>query len=214
MSKKLVLVLGIRPDVIRCSILIKKLKEELKDQFVFIWSGQHYSDNLRDIFFRELDVPLPDISFNIDTTTDVTTISTLSIQLDNYLKNNDVAAVVYLGDTNTVASSIACAANNVPIVHIEGCMRSYDWRMPEEKFRTQIDHLADVIYAYLEEYKSQGMAEGISSERIIITGNPIVDVLNEYFLSGKIRMNSEELGILFTAVRILKIKKILRGFFI
>ena len=197
MSKKLVLVLGIRPDVIRCAILIRILKAELGDKFVFIWSGQHYSDNLKDIFFRELEVPLPDITFELDTSSDTTTIASLSVQIDEFLKSNEVAAVVYLGDTNTVASSIACAANNIPIVHIEGCMRSYDWRMPEEKFRTQIDHLADVIYAYLDEYKSQGIAEGIPESRIVTTGNPIVDVLNEYFLSGKIRMNPAEKRNLF-----------------
>lgn len=197
MSKKLVLVLGIRPDVIRCAILIRILKAELGDKFVFIWSGQHYSDNLKDIFFRELEVPLPDITFELDTSSDTKTIASLSVQIDEFLKSNEVAAVVYLGDTNTVASSIACAANNIPIVHIEGCMRSYDWRMPEEKFRTQIDHLADVIYAYLDEYKSQGIAEGIPESRIVTTGNPIVDVLNEYFLSGKIRMNPAEKRNLF-----------------
>jgi UDP-N-acetylglucosamine 2-epimerase (non-hydrolysing) len=73
-------------------------------------------------------------------------------------------------------------------------MRSYDWRMPEEKFRTTIDHLADVIYAYLDEYKEQGILEGLESNRIVVTGNPIVDVLEQYFLSGKIRMQGEEVS--------------------
>lgn len=204
MSKKLAMVLGIRPDVIRCAILIKLLKENLGEEFVFIWSGQHYSDNMKDIFFRELEVPQPDITFQLDTTSDVSTISSLNLELDKFLKLNDVSAVVYLGDTNTVISSIVCAANNVPIVHIEGCMRSYDWRMPEEKYRTLIDHLADVIYAYLDEYKEQGIAEGLIADRIIVTGNPIVDVLNEYFLSSKIRLDSKGLNSLFEKYEIEK----------
>jgi len=197
MSKKLVMVLGIRPDVIRCSVLIKILKEKLGSNFVFIWSGQHYSENMKDVFFRELEVPQPDVTFSLDTSSDISTISNLNTELDNFLKSNEVSAVVYLGDTNTVASAITCAANNVPIVHIEGCMRSYDWRMPEEKFRTQIDHLADVIYAYLDEYKEQGIAEGIAADRIIVTGNPIVDVLNQYFLSGKLRLDDKRLEMLY-----------------
>jgi UDP-N-acetylglucosamine 2-epimerase (non-hydrolysing) len=65
--------------------------------------------------------------------------------------------------------------------------------MPEEKYRTTIDHLADVIYAYFDEYKKQGLLEGLEADRIIVTGNPIVDVLEEYFLSGKIRLNDKEL---------------------
>jgi UDP-N-acetylglucosamine 2-epimerase (non-hydrolysing) len=82
---------------------------------------------------------------------------------------------------------IAAAQHNIPIVHIEGCMRSYDWRMPEEKYRTVIDHLSDRIYAYLENYKIQGINEGISENIIKVTGNPIVDIINEnieYFGSG------------------------------
>ncbi len=188
-SGKLVILLGIRPDVIRASILIRELKAKLGDDLVFIWSGQHYSENMKDVFFQQLEVPSPDITFDLNTKSDSTTISSLILKLDEYLQTETVEAVVFLGDTNTVTASIACAARNIPIVHIEGCMRSYDWRMPEEKFRTVIDHLADVIYAYVDEYRAQGIAEGISDRRIVVTGNPIVDVLNEYFLSGKIRMN-------------------------
>jgi UDP-N-acetylglucosamine 2-epimerase len=58
---------------------------------------------------------------------------------------------VFLGDTNTTTGALACAQLNIPIVHIEGCMRPYDWRMPEEKYRTTIDNLSDLIYAYLPE---------------------------------------------------------------
>jgi UDP-N-acetylglucosamine 2-epimerase (non-hydrolysing) len=105
----------------------------------------------------------------------------------------DPQAVIFLGDTNTVTGAIAAAQLNIPIIHIEGCMRSYDWRMPEEKYRTIADHLSDYIYAYLPEYKEQGIAEGIPSENIIVTGNPIVDVIQEYFLSGKLRMKNSDL---------------------
>jgi UDP-N-acetylglucosamine 2-epimerase (non-hydrolysing) len=58
-------------------------------------------------------------------------------------------------------------------------MRSYDWRMPEEKYRTTIDHLSDRIYAYLDSYKEQGINEGIGESRITVTGNPIVDIIFE-----------------------------------
>ena len=59
-------------------------------------------------------------------------------------------------------------------------MRSYDWRMPEEKYRKTIDHLSDRIYTYLPSYKKQGLNEGISDGIIKVTGNPIVDILDEF----------------------------------
>jgi UDP-N-acetylglucosamine 2-epimerase len=80
---------------------------------------------------------------------------------------------------------LAAAMLNIPIVHIEGCMRSYDWRMPEEKYRTTIDHLSDVIYAYLDEYKQQGVAEGLNPDNIVVIQNLIVDVLQEYYFRRK-----------------------------
>lgn len=189
----LTIVLGIRPDVIRAALILRELKEALGPRFRFVWSGQHYSDNMKDVFFRQLEVPAPDVSLTLDTSSDTALIGSLISQLGEELKANRPEAVIYLGDTNTVVSSLAAASLDIPIVHIEGCMRSYDWRMPEEKFRTTIDHLADVIYAYLPEYKAQGVLEGLDPDQIVVTGNPIIDILDYYFLSGRVRLPDSEI---------------------
>ncbi len=177
--KDLAIILGIRPDVIRASKIIKLLSENNNITFDFIWSGQHYSENMKDVFFKQLNVPEPDVEFEIDTTSDASTVSSVIKNTFNHLENNSYKAVVFLGDTNTVMGSIGAAQQNIPIVHIEGCMRSYDWRMPEEKYRKTIDHLSDRIYAYLDSYKLQGLNEGISEDIIKVTGNPIVDIIQE-----------------------------------
>ena len=188
-QKPLALVLGIRPDVIRASILIRELRKTMGENFLLIWSGQHYSDNLKDVFFRELGIAAPEIELSIQGETDAELSASMINQLSKCLSEIDPKLVVFLGDTNTVIGTVAAAQLNIPIIHIEGCMRSYDWRMPEEKYRTIADHLSDRIYAYLPEYKNQGLAEGIPSENILVTGNPIVDVLEEYFVSGRLRMD-------------------------
>lgn len=192
-SKPILMVLGIRPDVIRASIILRELRKELGEQFKLVWSGQHYSDNLKDVFFRELEILPPEIELNISGNSDAELVSSMITELSKLLEKENPQAVIFLGDTNTVTGTIAAAQLNIPIIHIEGCMRSYDWRMPEEKYRTIADHLSDYIYCYLQEYKVQGMAEGIPSENIIVTGNPIVDVIQEYFLSGKLRMQRGDL---------------------
>lgn len=196
-TNKLMVVLGIRPDVIRAALILKELRERLGDNLVFVWSGQHYSDNMKDIFFRQLEVPAPDLTLALDTINDTSLIGSLIKSLGDVLREVKPSAVVFLGDTNTVAASLAVASLDIPIVHIEGCMRSYDWRMPEEKFRTSIDHLADVIYAYLPEYKQQGVLEGLDPDSIQVTGNPIVDIIEQYFISGKVRLPENELEALF-----------------
>lgn len=191
MTKPLLIILGIRPDVIRSALILKYLREELGSDFVFAWSGQHYSDNLKDVFFRELGVSQPDINMGVSGSSDAELVASMISSTGRIMDEVDPAATVFLGDTNTVMGSLASASRNVPIVHIEGCMRSYDWRMPEEKYRTVIDHLSDVIYAYLPEYKNQGTLEGLDAERIVVTGNPIVDILAEFFLNGRIRLGRD-----------------------
>jgi UDP-N-acetylglucosamine 2-epimerase (non-hydrolysing) len=186
------LILGIRPDVIRASIIIREMRSSLPNDFILIWSGQHYSDNLKDIFFRELGIESPDYELNIEGESDAELSANVITKLSNLLQKTNTSLAVFLGDTNTVLGTIAAAQLNIPIIHIEGCMRSYDWRMPEEKYRTIADHLSDRIYAYLPDYKLQGISEGIPESNILVTGNPIVDVLNEYFLSKKLRLKDEE----------------------
>ena len=185
--KDIAIILGIRPDVIRASKILNILEKQNQISYDFIWSGQHYSENMKDTFFNQLNVKKPDFEFTVEKGTDASVVSSTIENLYNHFDQHKYKAAVFLGDTNTVMGCIAAAQHNIPIVHIEGCMRSYDWRMPEEKYRTVIDHLSDRIYAYLENYKIQGMNEGISENIIKVTGNPIVDIINEnieYFESG------------------------------
>jgi UDP-N-acetylglucosamine 2-epimerase len=174
-------VLGIRPDLIRASLVLRQLQERAAGRFVFIWSGQHYSDNLKDVFLRELGIPAPDVELGASGSSDAETVAAVITGLGPVLADLRPAATVFLGDTNTVMGSLAAAQLNIPVVHIEGCMRSYDWRMPEEKYRTTIDHLSDVIYTYFDEYKAQGLAEGLNPDNILVVQNLIVDVLDHYY---------------------------------
>ena len=148
MNNRLAFILGIRPDVIRAALIIKQLRRYSDCSLHLVWSGQHYSDNLKDIFFRELDVLPEEVRLDCGGQTDAEIAASVIAKLYPVLRDLDPAAAVFLGDTNTTIGAIAAAQLNVPVVHIEGCMRSYDWRMPEEKYRTVIDHLADRIYTY------------------------------------------------------------------
>jgi UDP-N-acetylglucosamine 2-epimerase (non-hydrolysing) len=190
MSKKLAFILGIRPDLIRAALIINQLKRYRDIEMVFIWSGQHYSDNLKSIFFRELNVADAEIDLGCGGDTDAAVVASIVSRLYPVLADLKPAAAVFLGDTNTTTGALAAAQLNIPIVHIEGCMRSYDWRMPEEKYRTCIDHLADVIYTYFDEYKEQGVREGLNPANIVVVGNPIVDILNEYYFSKRSKFDA------------------------
>lgn len=183
--KKLVFVLGIRPDIIRAVLIMRHLEKEKNIKVIFVWSGQHYSDNLKGIFFREFKLRKADYELGCHGDTDVKIAGELIKKLYRLLEKIMPDAIVFLGDTNTTAGCIAPAMLNIPIIHIEGCWHSYDWRMPEEKYRTMTDHLSDIIYTYEEEYKERGIAEGLNPKNIVVTRNPIVDILNEFYFKKK-----------------------------
>jgi len=157
------------------------LKEQDVAEFTFVWSGQHYSENLKDVFIRDLELPAPDRELGAEGDSDAEVAASVIERLSRLLGETRPDVAVFLGDTNTVMGCIAATQLNIPVVHIEGCMRSYDWRMPEEKYRTVIDHTSDVIYTYFPEYKEQGVREGLNPRNIVVIQNLIVDVLNHYY---------------------------------
>lgn len=196
--KKLVFVLGIRPDIIRAVLIMRYLKRAKDIKVIFVWSGQHYSDNLKGIFFREFELQKADYTLGCRGDTDVEIAGELIKKLYPLLEKIKPDAVTFLGDTNTTAGCIAPAMLNIPIIHIEGCWHSYDWRMPEEKYRTLTDHLSDIIYTYEEEYKDRGVAEGLNPKNIVVTKNPIVDILNEFYFKQKDRLEKIAVPSFFT----------------
>jgi UDP-N-acetylglucosamine 2-epimerase len=183
--RHVMLILGIRPDLIRASLVLRMLKARDDVRFTFVWSGQHYSDNLKDVFIRDLELPAPDIELGATGDSDAAVAASVIERLSVVLADTRPDVAVFLGDTNTVMGCIAAAQLNIPVVHIEGCMRSYDWRMPEEKYRTIIDHTADVIYTYFPEYKEQGVREGLNPRNIVVIQNLVVDVLQRYYFDQR-----------------------------
>ncbi|MDD5638542.1 MAG: UDP-N-acetylglucosamine 2-epimerase (non-hydrolyzing) [Candidatus Pacebacteria bacterium] len=194
---KLVTLLGIRPDFIRMYKLIKLIdNSDLIDHF-FLHSGQHFDYEMDKVFFDELNVRQPDLNFEIGRTlkengkktTQAYQTALLAEKISDFLEDYKPDALMYLGDTNTVTSSIIVAKHNVPIIHIEGGGRSFDWRMPEEKNRIIVDHLSDLLYVYLERYKEILLSEGIPSFRIKVVGNIIVDAIKEFLPKAEEKSN-------------------------
>ena len=158
---------------------------------VFIWSGQHYSDNLKSIFFRELDIAPAELDLGCGGATRTPRSWPRSCRsCIRCWRSFSPWPPCFSATRTRRPGALAAAQLNIPVVHIEGCMRSYDWRMPEEKYRTTIDHLADVIYTYFDEYKEQGVREGLNPANIVVVGNPIVDILNHYYYSRKAKFDA------------------------
>lgn len=191
MSKfKLVTLLGIRPDYIRMYKLIQLLDESAKKgelEHVLVHSGQHYDDELFGTFLKEFGIRQPDTDLRIGLdlkesgkTGHAYQVGLLSERVFEMIEKVKPDAIMYLGDTNTVLSSVAVSRSGVPVIHLEAGGRSFDWRMPEEKNRVVIDHLSDALYSYLPRYKEILVSEGIPEFRVRVIGNIIMDPINEY----------------------------------
>jgi len=187
---KLVTFLGIRPDIIRMHKLMALLDQGQKQhnyRHTYVHSGQHFDYQLDGVFHKQLNVQVPKVNLRTGRTlkrtgktSHVHQSALLFQKTAEMLERLRPDAVLYLGDTNTVLSAIIVAKYNIPVIHIEGGGRSFDWRMPEEKNRIIVDHLSDLIYCYLDRYKQLLVSEGIPEFRIVTVGNIIVDALSNF----------------------------------
>jgi len=202
---KIVTLLGIRPDYIRMFELIRLLDEGQKKngyRHILVHSGQHYDEELFGVFLKELEICPPDIDLGIGKTLkkakkegQAYQQGLLAEKVYEMIEKEKPNMVLYLGDTNTVLSSVTVARSGVPVIHIEAGGRSYDWRMPEEKNRIVIDHLSDALYCYLPRYKEILLSEGIDSFRVRSVGNIIHDPLKRFSKEIDERDIMDDLGI-------------------
>jgi UDP-N-acetylglucosamine 2-epimerase (non-hydrolysing) len=177
---KVMTVFGIRPDFIRSSLILKKLAAHPEVELQFVYTGQHYDENLKGVFFKELGIPEPQYNLDTKAGSHAQQHAKLISQLEPVIEEAKPDVVMFLGDANAVIGCITPLKMGIPIAHVEAGMRSHDWRMPEERNRVIIDRVSDVLYAYQHDYKCKLVQEGIDPTKIVVTGNTIVDVLAEY----------------------------------
>ena len=177
MRRKILTILGTRPEIIRLSQIIPKL-DQVSDHRV-LHTGQNYDPNLTDIFFQELDIRLPDRVLDSRGSLAEQLCSTF-VGVEQYLKEFDPDAVLVLGDTNSGLSAVICERLGYPVFHMEAGNRCYDLLVPEEKNRRIIDHVSTINLPYTELSRQNLLREGLSNQRVLVTGNPIREVIDAY----------------------------------
>jgi UDP-N-acetylglucosamine 2-epimerase (non-hydrolysing) len=183
---KVVTITGIRPDFIRMSAVFERLDAQF--DHVMIHTGQHYDDELSQVFFRELKLRKPD--FVLETgersRTHYEQLSYLSVEIIRLLKRQEIdpAVILFLGDSNSVLAALPLFKEGYRIGHIEGGMRSYDRRMPEEVNRVVCDYVSDLVFVYTPLSKERLIRENKDPSRIFVVGNTIVEVVRKYKPQG------------------------------
>jgi UDP-N-acetylglucosamine 2-epimerase (non-hydrolysing) len=170
-------VVGARPNFIKAAPVWRALAEAgFRQQLVH--TGQHYDANMSDVFFRELEIPEPDMNLGVGSGSHAQQTASILTKLEAVvLANKPDLAVVY-GDVNsTAAAALVCAKLLVPIAHVEAGLRSHDRTMPEEINRLIADQLSTLLFTPSADADQNLSREGIASERIHLVGNVMIDTL-------------------------------------
>lgn len=171
------IVVGTRPEIIKLSPVIRELVS-LNIDFFIVHTNQHYSQNMDDIFLRELNLPVPKYNLNIRETLHGKMTAKMLEGIESILINESPDWIIVQGDTNTVlAGTLAASKLRIKIAHVEAGLRSYDRTMPEEINRVVADHLSDALFCPTSTQEKILKGEGVSSEKIYLTGNTIVDAV-------------------------------------
>lgn len=174
---KVAIILGTRPEIIKMAPVVKELERKRIDFFI-LHTGQHYSHNMSDVFFEQLKLPQPKYNLQVGSGSHAEETAKMLIGIEKVLKEEAPDVVLVEGDTNSVlAGALAATKLHIKVGHVEAGLRSYDRRMPEEINRTLTDHCSDYLFAPTEKAKSILIGEGIPEEKVLVTGNTIVDCI-------------------------------------
>ena len=177
---KVVTVVGTRPEIIRLSSIINRLNKSKSIDHYLVHTGQNYDKNLKDVFFKDLEITEPDYYLDSAQNSPVSTIGDILIKIDKLLDDLSPDAFLVLGDTNSCICSIAAKKKKIPIFHLEAGNRCFDMRVPEETNRRLVDHISDINLTYSDIARDYLISEGLNPDQIIKVGSPMFEVISKH----------------------------------
>ncbi len=148
--KKIITIIGARPQIIKSSAMSRSIKNHFSNEIqeIIVHTGQHYDENMSEIFFKEMGIPYPNYNLNVGSGSHgVQTAKMIEGLEEIYIKEKPDAVLVY-GDTNsTIAGALAAVKIHIPVIHVEAGLRSYNKAMPEEVNRIACDHMSSLLFS-------------------------------------------------------------------
>lgn len=172
---KVVTVIGARPQFIKAAAVSRLMRQEFTE--VIVHTGQHYDENMSDVFFRELAIPEPDYNLGVGSGTHGAQTGEMLARIETVLLDEKPDWMLVYGDTNsTLAGALAAAKLHIPIAHVEAGLRSFNREMPEEINRILTDHLSSLLFCpseiALQHLAQEGIIQGIH-----VVGDVMADTL-------------------------------------
>ena len=178
---KILSVVGARPQFIKAAAVSRVLRASPGVREVLVHTGQHYDDNMSQVFFEELEIPDPDYHLGIGGGTHGQNTGRMLEAIEGVLLKEKPDWVLVYGDTDsTLAGALAAVKLHIPVAHVEAGLRSFNRRMPEEINRILTDHASDLLFAPTETAVQNLLREGIPENRIHLVGDVMYDAALHY----------------------------------
>ena len=174
--KKIMTIVGTRPEIIKLSRVIAEL-EKYTDH-ILVHTGQNYDYELSEVFFNEMGIKKPNYFLNAAGDNPAQTIGNVIAKSDNLMAAIEPDGVLLYGDTNSCLAVISAKRRKIPVFHMEAGNRCFDQRVPEEINRKIVDQLSDINMTLTEHARRYLIAEGIRPETIVKTGSSMKEVLS------------------------------------
>lgn len=194
--KKIIHIIGARPNFVKAAPVIHALKKKIKDDKVdlgqyVIHTGQHYDKALNDGILDVVGIPDPDWKLEAGSGSHAEQTSKVMIGVEKIVSAERPDLVVVYGDVNsTIGAALACSKLGVRLAHVESGMRSYDRTMPEEINRVVTDHLSDILFTTCEYAGACLEKEGLK-EKVEFVGNTMIDSLKRFLDLGRLPWSPE-----------------------
>jgi UDP-N-acetylglucosamine 2-epimerase (non-hydrolysing) len=171
-------VVGARPNFMKLAPCHRALAPLTTGEQIIVHTGQHYDQSMSEAFFRDLEIPPPDINLEVGSASHATQTARIMERLEPVVLEEKPAWVLVYGDVNsTAAAALVCAKIGVRVAHVEAGLRSGDRSMPEEINRLVTDRLADLLFTPSKDADENLRREGVDESRIVFVGNVMVDTL-------------------------------------
>jgi UDP-N-acetylglucosamine 2-epimerase (non-hydrolysing) len=177
--KKILVIAGARPNFVKIAPLMKAFQKH-RDRFqvMLVHTGQHYDFAMSEVFFRNLEIPRPDIFLEVGSASHALQTAKIMTSFEEVCVKEQPDIVIVVGDVNsTLACSLVAAKIGIKVVHVESGLRSFDRTMPEEVNRLVTDSLSDYLFVSEESGLANLKKEGVSSKKIFYVGNIMIDTL-------------------------------------
>lgn len=177
---KVMTVVGTRPEIIRLAAVIKRLDATEGIEHVLVHTGQNYDYSLNQVFFDDLGLRAPDHYMGVDTSSLGAVLGGVLAGTEKVILEEKPDAMLVLGDTNSCVATVMGKRMRIPTYHMEAGNRCFDENVPEETNRRLVDHVADFNLPYTEHARRNLLNEGLHPRRILVTGSPMREVLEEF----------------------------------